>query len=112
MLKTDDIKCEYSENGYNSSIILWRNGIGMKIYEFMYKYHEYLIHILLRFDHYLEFIIKNADYIQEIFPKKVLDYNTYCKERDNLPENASIIAFPRNPKPHSCKEKWISEHWR
>ncbi len=65
----------------------------------------------MRFDHYLELMIKGSDFIQDEFPGKVLDYNQYCKEKDILPENASIIAFPRAPKPHECKEKWIGEYW-
>ena len=29
----------------------------------------------------LEFIVKNADFTQDIFIGKILDYNTYCKEK-------------------------------
>ena len=29
----------------------------------------------------LEFIVKNADFTQDVFIGKILDYNTYCKEK-------------------------------
>ena len=34
LLNTDDIKCENSKEGYNSSVIIWRNGICNNIYNF------------------------------------------------------------------------------
>lgn len=111
-MKTDDIDCEKSKNGYNSSIILWRNGFGKFIYHYMKKYHNYVNNQLIRFDHYLEYILKNSDFIQDIFPEKVLDYNTYCKGISELPKKAAIIAFPRSPKPHECEETWVKHHWK
>ncbi len=110
-MDTQDIKCESSKDGYNSSIILWRKNFGKEIYETMNKYHKWISNQVIRFDHYLEFIVKNADFIQEVYKGKVLDYNTYCKDSEVLPELGAIIAFPRDPKPHECKEKWVSEHW-
>jgi hypothetical protein len=110
-MKTDDIQCESSVNGYNSSIILWRKNFATNLYEYMLKYDKWINNQVIRFDHYLEFVIKNSNFIQDLFQGQVLDYNTYCKEKDILPEGSSIIAFPRNPKPHECKEKWINDHW-
>jgi hypothetical protein len=110
-MNTDDIECESSVNGYNSSIVLWRNGFGRQVYDYMKLYNNHINKQIIRFDHYLEFIIKNSDFVQEVFPGKVLDYNTYCKDKEDLPDNCSIIAFPRYPKPHECKENWIDVHW-
>jgi len=110
-MKTDDIQCEGSVKGYNSSIILYRKIFGSIIYEFMLKFQNQINKQVIRFDHYLEFLVKNADFIQDEFEGKVLDYNTNCKNRDQLPELGSIIAFPRNPKPHECKEIWIEKYW-
>ena len=110
-MKTDDIQCEKSVNGYNSSIIIWRKDFGKEIYENMSLYSKYFTCQVVRFDHYLEFVVKNSDFIQDVFPEKVLDYNTYCKGKETLPIDGAIIAFPRLPKPHDCKEKWVDEHW-
>ena len=113
LMKTDDIKCEGSHNGYNSSIVLYRKYFGKKIYETMEKYENLLTKQIVRFDHYLEFIVKNSDFLQDVFEGKILDYNTYCKDKktNELPENGAIIAFPRSPKPHQCNEEWIKLYW-
>ena len=42
LMKTDDIQCEGSHNGYNSSIILYRKNFGRKIYDIMDKYENEL----------------------------------------------------------------------
>lgn len=111
VMQTDDIQCENSKDGYNSSIILWRKNIGREIYDYMARYDKWINKQVIRFDHYLEFIVKDADFIQEVYKGKVLDYNTYCKDKEVLPEMGAIVAFPRNPKPHECSEKWISQFW-
>jgi hypothetical protein len=111
LMKTDDIQCENSKDGYNSSIILWRNGFGQQIYNVLAKYHKFITRQIIRFDHYLEFIVKNSDFTQNSFPNKIHDYNFYCKGKKELPSECSIIAFPRSPKPHECQEEWIKLNW-
>lgn len=111
LMKTDDIKCENSINGYNSSIVVWKRGFGKEIFSTMEKYEKALTKQIVRFDHYLEFIVKNSDFTQDVFVGKILDYNTYCKGKKDLPENGAIIAFPRSPKPHECNDEWISKYW-
>ena len=53
-MKTDDIKCENSKGGYNSSIILWRRDFGREIFDFMLKYettiNNQIIRILTKFE--------------------------------------------------------------
>lgn len=110
-MKTDDIQCESSINGYNSSVILWNKDFCSEIFDYMLKYDKWINTQVIRFDHYLEFVVKNSDFIQDQFKGQVLDYNTYCKDKDILPEGSSIIAFPRYPKPHECSEKWINQFW-
>lgn len=110
-MKTDDIWCENSKGGYNSSIILWRTEFGREIFELMEKFEKSITKQIIRFDHYLEFLVKNAEFIQDVFLNKVLDYNNYCKDKEILPEDGAIIAFPRSPKPHECKESWIALNW-
>ena len=74
LMKTDDIQCEGSHNGYNSSIILYRKNFGRKILILW-------INMKMNLQIKLEFIVKNADFTQDIFIGKILDYNTYCKEK-------------------------------
>ncbi len=111
LMKTDDIECERSIGGYNSSIVLWKKGYGKEIYDYMLNYEKYIVKQVVRFDHYLEFVVNNSNFVQDEFVGQVLDYNTYCKGKDELPSGSSIIAFPREPKPHQCKEKWVGIFW-
>lgn len=111
LMKTDDIQCENSINGYNSSIVVWKRGFGKEIYSTMEKYEKALTKQIVRFDHYLEFIVKNSDFTQDVFKGKILDYNTYCKGKKELPTDGAIVAFPRSPKPHECNEDWIKQFW-
>lgn len=111
LMNTNDITCENSKDGYNSSIILWRNGFGKQIYNFMNAYYKHITKLIIRFDHYLEYIMKNSEFIQDVFKGLVLDYNTYCKDKEELPLNGGIVAFPRYPKPHQCNENWLKKYW-
>ena len=112
LMKTDDIQCEGSKDGYNSSVVVYRRGFGGEIYSTMEKYEKELTNQIVRFDHYLEYIVKNADFTQDVFEGKILDYNTYCKGKATLPESGAIIAFPRSPKPHECEDEWIKKYWK
>jgi len=60
---------------------------------------------LMRFDHYLEMLIWNADVCQVLCPGHVLDYTNYC-QLNELPSHCRIVAFPRHPKPHQIVNKW------
>lgn len=67
---------------------------------------------LMRFDHYLEMLVWNADIVQNLCPDLVLDYMNHCR-KDELPDTCAIVAFPRNPKPHEItgKWKWVDKYW-
>lgn len=66
----------------------------------------------MRFDHYLEMLVWNADIVQDLCKDQVLDYTMHCQQ-EKLPENCKIVAFPRMPKPHEIvgKFKWVEQHW-
>ena len=66
----------------------------------------------MRFDHYLEMHVQNADILQETCPDQILDYTTFCMH-DELPENCRVVAFPRTPKPHEITDKWpwVNKYW-
>lgn len=54
-------------------------------------------------------VVQNSEFVQDLFPGQIVDYLAECK--DSLPENAAIVAFPRDPKPHEVTEGWIPEYW-
>ena len=92
-MSTNDIFCEQTQDGYNSSIMLFnaytniKTDINLKqltiahqtsvqvIFSTLTLYYEQIIKFLMRFDHYLEMCVEDADLVQELCPGEVLDYN-------------------------------------
>ncbi len=112
ILKTDDFACEkQNKSGYNSSIIIWDNSNYQveSIYLELKKNFEAINKFIVRFDFWLEMMVRNADFLQEVFPNQIVDYLSSCQEK--LAVDARIVCFPRNPKPDSCSSAWIKEHW-
>ena len=72
-LTTNDIFCEQTQDGYNSSIMLFEvskkgeNEIISSSVEILYEtlkaYYQQIFKYLMRFDHYLEMLVWNADII-------------------------------------------------
>lgn len=66
-----------------------------------------------RGDHeYMGNVIKKKHYLQDKFPGKIVSYKNSLK---NLIENKitpNIICFHGEPKPHSVKHSFITEHWK
>ena len=59
---------------------------------------------------WMEEQIKGADLFQDQFPDKFVSYKVDCQSR--LPENASVVCFHGEPKPHQFPEDhWVSQHW-
>jgi len=101
ILKTDDFACEKkNKSGYNSSIIIWNNSKFEAIYLELKKNFEAITKFIVRFDFWLEMMVKKADFLQDLYPNKIADYLSLCQEK--LDENTRIVCFPRTPKPDSC----------
>ena len=66
-LSTDDIFCEMVADGYNSSVILYEQGIAQHLYKTLQYNYSHLLKFLMRFDHYLEMLVWNADLVQVLF---------------------------------------------
>lgn len=62
-MSTDDIFCETIKDGYNSSIVIFESGFASVLYDTLFNYYDYLLKYLMRFDHYLEMLVWNADYV-------------------------------------------------
>lgn len=110
VMSTSDIYCETSKDGVNSSIIAWHSSFGSSIYNSLKRYYKHILKFICRFDHWIEMMVSDPDYVQAFYPGQFLDYCTYCKE--SLPENCRMICFPRDPKPHECSEPWILSNWQ
>lgn len=51
----------------------------------------------MRFDFWLEMTINNADFIQQIYPGKVIDF--LADAQITLPKDSAVVCFARKPKP-------------
>ena len=95
-MSTKDLHCEVAQEGYNSSIIVYSPKVFGVVCDFLSSYYSEVTKVMVRFDYYLEMMIKNAALLQEIFPNKIVDYVMKCTK--SLPEGATIVCFPRSPK--------------
>ena len=112
LMCTDQIQNEtLNKGGYNSSVVLWRGKAFDPIYSTLKECFEDLIKFVFRFDYWLEMIVVGSEFVQNVFPGQLPDFMAECQ--NSLPENARIVAFPRNPKPHEVADKvdWVKEHW-
>lgn len=69
ILRTDELECEKeNKNGYNSSIMIWNDReVFARVYEEL-KRNEHIRKFIVRFDFWLEMMIDNADFLQELYP--------------------------------------------
>jgi hypothetical protein len=51
-----------------------------------------------------------ADYLESYFPGQIVEYKSLVEKKCELPEEARIICFPLEPKPHNAKASWILQH--
>ncbi|CAD8098711.1 unnamed protein product [Paramecium primaurelia] len=111
ILKTDEIACEkQNKNGYNSSIVIWNNReVFKRIFTELDSNWKNIQKFIVRFDFWLEMIVENADFLQDIYPTQISDFVFECKEQ--VPQNTRIVTFPRMPKPDSYPAEWIKEKW-
>ena len=107
-LSTDEIFCENVDNGYNSSVMLFQKDKLSHLYNILDRYYDYIMKYLMRFDHYLEMLVWNAQIVQEIAPGQLIDYSQHFEQNKNteLSADCRIVAFPRNPKPHEIDDEW------
>lgn len=119
-LTTNDIFCEQTQDGYNSSIMVFsaertKGTVTSQVqvlYETLAKYYDHVLKFLMRFDHYLEMLVQNCDILQDMCPGQILDYTTHCMQAE-LSDTCRVVAFPRSPKPHEIVGKWpwVDKHW-
>lgn len=79
-----------------------------------------------KFDHWLEMAVPSARTLQRAFPDQIVEYTSlrlaaaagenYDAEAGNfllpqLPEDARMVCFPLEPKPHNVKEDWLRQMW-
>lgn len=110
ILKSDNFECEKEHKlGYNSSIMIWNSSKFEKIYGELKINFDKITKYIVRFDFWLEMMVKNADFLQDLYPNQILDYLKGAK--NGIEKETRIVCFPRTPKPDSYPSEWIREHW-
>ena len=106
ILRTGDLACEKNhKDGYNSSVMIWNDDILVPVYEALKENFEFINKFIVRFDFWLEMTIRNADYVQVLYPKQVVDY--LADAQKGVPENSRVVCFARKPKPDDYPAEWI-----
>ena len=55
----------------------------------------------------------DADFWQTMYPGQIVSYKPRPSERlKTIPDDARIICFHGNPRPHECDADWLNQHWR
>lgn len=110
ILRTDEISCEKkNKNGYNSSVMIWNSKELSKVYHELKRNFDVINKYIVRFDFWLEMMVKNADFLQDLYPGQISDFLMSCT--NEVPKNTRIVCFPRTPKPDAYPAEWIKEYW-
>ena len=62
-MSTNDIFCETAADGYNSSIMAFDSSFGAAIYATLKRYFKYVLKFIIRFDHFLEMMVEQAEIV-------------------------------------------------
>lgn len=88
--------------------MIWQGNLLLPVYGFLKDNFDGINKYIVRFDYWLEMTISNADYLQELFPRMIVDFKETEKR---LPEDCRIVCFARKPKPEDYPAEWVRYYW-
>lgn len=109
LLSSQEIACEDSADGYNSSVMVWRSDQYRRIYSDFMENKERVLEVMDRFDHWLEVMLPEVETMQGRYPGMCRDFTQACSE--TLPPDCQIVIFPQSPKPSDYPSPWVRLHW-
>lgn len=89
--------------------MIWKDNRLKPVYDALKDNFESVNKFIVRFDFWLEMTINNADYVQHLYPGKVIDFLANAKE--TLPEGSAVVCFARKPKPEDFPAPWVKDYW-
>lgn len=99
----------YRPDGYGSGVMAWEEGYGVNVWEAFKNLNYPDIHG--GDQAFIEKFVKDAEILQDIFPRAICSYKADDCER--WPPNGSkIICFHGTPRPHEVKGSWIDLIWK
>jgi len=110
--------------GLGPAVMLWRGGYGHEIWtEYKYAGKPYLArgdqewlenyfraHQDARYRHVVRWTPPQPDILQDLYPGLICSYKTHCKPFP--PQEAAIVCFHGEPRPHNCLQGWVWDIWR
>ena len=79
------------------------------VYKTLKENFDVITKFIVRFDFWLEMTVVNADYVQQLYPRAVIDFLADASE--TLPKKSSVVCFARKPKPEDFPAPWVKEYW-
>ncbi|RLN99402.1 hypothetical protein DYB28_004192 [Aphanomyces astaci] len=99
-LETDAMENERRVGGINSSVMTWHADKATEaMYMFLHTNFAIVATCIYKFDHWLE--------VQ--YPGQIVEYAHECQVQ--VPQNARLVCFPLEPKPHNATAPWVQQEW-
>ena len=106
----------YNEDEFASGIMAWESSPDVyKLYNEFAKNpeHHMKVHDVGGDQAFMRRFIRISDYFQDLYPKQVVSYKVNCVNGNSVkvPNNARIICFHGNPKPHNLNND-LRYYWK
>ncbi|DAZ94408.1 TPA: hypothetical protein N0F65_003437 [Lagenidium giganteum] len=129
LLKTDHMANEQRSDGYNSSLMIWRNQPGDRarwsaLHDVVKEHFATISKYIYKFDHWLEVrghmfsidyteaMVPDVAFVEDFFPDQIVEYKSLDEDALEPPPHARLVCFPLHPKPHEAPAQWVSKFWQ
>jgi hypothetical protein len=94
-----------------SGLMSWHGDRVLRIYdEFKQNPNHYMQKYLSGGDQdFISYYKPSLEYFQDAFPGEVVSYKVHCQ--DALPQNAKVVCFHGNPRPHEITNN-LGKYWK
>ena len=101
----------YHLSSMGSGLMSWHGDRVLRIYdEFKQNPNHYMQKYLSGGDQdFISYYKPSLEYFQDAFPGEVVSYKVHCQ--DALPQNAKVVCFHGNPRPHEITNN-LGKYWK
>lgn len=111
-------------SGLGPAVMLWRGGYGHEIWtEYVYAgkpklprgdqewlENYFAAHQDTKYKHVIRWTPPQPEILQDLYPGLICSYKTHCNPFP--PQNAAIVCFHGEPRPHNCLQGWVWDVWK
>ncbi len=98
----------YRADGLQASAMMWRGGFGAEIWQSWNRAGR-PEDFVEKDQGWIESMVPDPIILQEQFPGAFVSYKVHCHPFP--PEEAVIVDFHGEPKPHNCGRSWVEAMW-